>query len=97
MEVHNFNLPPDDQVPTEYRVGEVRGDQVVAHECYIAMLEMDDRLQTTCIEEQRTVAEPMERLEEVLLDNSRPEWTTRISTLASPPVCQALTTFLREN
>ena len=28
--------------PTKYGVGEVRGDQVVAHECYIAMLEMND-------------------------------------------------------
>nr|XP_023913035.1 uncharacterized protein LOC112024656 [Quercus suber] len=30
--------------PTEYRVGELRGDQVAARECYIAMLEMDDHL-----------------------------------------------------
>ena len=30
--------------PTEYGVGEVRGDQVAARECYIAMLEMDDHL-----------------------------------------------------
>ena len=30
--------------PTGYRVGEVRGDQVVTRECYIAMLEMDDHL-----------------------------------------------------
>ena len=30
--------------PTEYGVGEVCGDQVVAHECYIAMLEIDDHL-----------------------------------------------------
>ena len=37
--------------PTEYGVGEVRGDQVVVHECYIVMLEMDDHLQTMCIEE----------------------------------------------
>ena len=28
--------------PTEYGVGEVGGDQVAAHECYIAMLEMND-------------------------------------------------------
>ena len=28
--------------PTEYGVGEVRGDQVAARECYIAMLGMDD-------------------------------------------------------
>ena len=43
------------------------------------------------------VAEPMEGLEEVLLDNFRLEQTTRIDTLASPAVRQALTAFLREN
>ena len=56
----------------EYEVREVRGDQVAARKCYIAMLEMDDHLQTMCIEEQRMVAEPVEGLEEVLLDDSRP-------------------------
>ena len=45
---------------------------MVACECYIAMLEMDDHMETMNIEEQRTVAEPVERLEEVLLNNSRP-------------------------
>ena len=30
--------------PIEYVIGEVQGDQVVAHECYIAMLEIDDHL-----------------------------------------------------
>ena len=49
------------------------------------------------IEKQQMVAEPVEGLEEILLDNSRLEQTTRISTLASPPAHQALTTFLREN
>ena len=78
-------------------MGEVRGDQVAKHECYIAMLEMDDHLQTMCIEDQRTVAEPVEGLEEVLHNDSRPKRTTRINTLASPLVYQALTTFLREN
>ena len=43
------------------------------------------------------MVEPMEGLEKVLLDDSRPEWTTRISTLASSPIRQVLTTFLREN
>ena len=47
--------------PTEYEVGEVRGDQVAAHECCIAMLEMNDHQQTMCIEEQRTIAELVER------------------------------------
>ena len=36
--------------PTEYGVGEVRGDQMAARECYIAILEMDDHQQTMCIE-----------------------------------------------
>ena len=32
--------------PTEYGVREIRGNQVAALECYVAMLEMDDHLQT---------------------------------------------------
>jgi len=83
--------------PTEYRMGEVIREQVAARECYISMLEMEDHLQTMCIEEQRIIAELVEGLEEVLLDDSRSERTMRIGTLASPLVCQALMTFLREN
>ena len=59
--------------PTKYGVGEVRVDQVAAHECYIAMLEMDGHLQTMSIEEQWTVAELIGGLEKILLDNSRPK------------------------
>ena len=70
---------------------------MTARECYIAMLEMDDHLQTMSIEEQRTVAEPVEGLEEILFDNSRLERMNRIGTLANPPVRQVLTIFLREN
>ena len=83
--------------PTEYGVGEVRRDQVATQKCYIAMLEMDDHLQTMNIEEQRAVVEPIEGLEEILLDNFRPERMTRIGTLASSLVRQALMAFLREN
>ena len=82
--------------PTEYGVGEVRGDQVVVREYYIAMLEMDNHQQTMCIEEQRA-AEPVEELEEVTLDDSRPERTTRVGTLARQLVRNELMTFLREN
>ena len=28
--------------PTEYGIGELRGDQVAARECYVAILEMED-------------------------------------------------------
>ena len=50
-----------------------------------------------CIGEQRVVVEPVEELEEVIFDDSRPERTTRVGTLASWPIRQALTAFLRDN
>ena len=58
---------------------------------------MEDQQQTMCIGEQIALAEPVEELEEVNLDDVRPEQTTRIGTLASWPVRQALTTFLKDN
>ena len=70
---------------------------MAARECYITMLEMEDHQQTMCIREQRTIAEPVEELEEVMLDESRPERTTRIGTLASPTVRQDLANFLKRN
>ena len=83
--------------PTEYGIGELLGDQVAAYECYIAMLEMENRQQTMCIEGQRTMAEPLEELEVVTLDESRPEQTTRMGMLASQLIRQALTSFLKMN
>ncbi|XP_065631068.1 uncharacterized protein LOC136068184 [Quercus suber] len=83
--------------PTDYGIGELRGNQATARECYIAMLEMEDHHQAMCIEEQRAVAEPVEELEEVTLNESKPERTTRIGTLACQPVRQALITFLKRN
>ena len=50
-----------------------------------------------CIEEQRTKAEPVEELEEVTLDESRPERITRMGMLASQPIRQALAAFLKTN
>ena len=56
--------------PTEYGVGELCGNQVAARECYVAMMEMDDHLQELNIEEHRMTTEPVEKLEEILLDDS---------------------------
>ena len=70
---------------------------MAARECYITMLEMKDHQQTMCIGEQRTIAEPVEELEEVILDESRPARTTRMGTLANPMVRQDLASFLRMN
>ena len=83
--------------PTDYRVGELCGNQVAARECYIAMMEMDDHFQAMNIEEHRTITEPVEKLKEILLNDSEPDRTTKIGTLASPMVHQALTTFLKDN
>ena len=83
--------------PTDYGVGELRGDQVAAHECYIAMMEINDHLQAMHIEEHRTTTEPVEKLEEVLLDDSDRGRTTKIGTLASLTIRQELTAFLRSN
>ena len=83
--------------PTDYGAGELREDQVAAHECYTAMMEMDDHLQAMNIEEHWTVVEPIERLEEIHLNYSNLNWTTRIGTFASPMVCQALITYLKDN
>ena len=82
---------------TDYEVGELRGNHVVARECYISTIEMEDQQKTMCIGEQRALAELVEELEEVNLDDAWPERTTRIGTLASWPVRQALTTFLKDN
>ena len=83
--------------PTDYGVGELRGNQVAARECYVAMMEMDNHLQAMSIEEHRTTTKLMEKLEEVFLDDSNHERTTKIGTLASPAFRQELTAFLRSN
>ena len=51
---------------------------MAARECYMAMMEMDDHLQAMSIEEHRTTMEPVEKLEEVFLDDSNLERTTKI-------------------
>ena len=49
------------------------------------------------IEEQWTVAELVERLEEIFLDDFKLDRTTRIGTLARLMVRQTLTPFLKDN
>ena len=43
------------------------------------------------------MAEPVEELEVVTLNESRPERITRMGTLASQPIHQALASFLKMN
>ena len=83
--------------PTDYGVGELCRNQVATCECYIAMMEMDNHLQAMNIEEHQTVIEPVERLEEILLDDSKNDRMTRIGTFANLTIRQALITFLKDN
>ena len=83
--------------PTDYGIGELRGNQMAAHECYIAMMEMEDQIQALSIEEHRTVTEPVEKLEEIPLDSFDPGRTTKIGTLANTAIRQELITSLRGN
>ena len=83
--------------PTEYGIGEVCGDQMVACECYIAMLEMDDHLQVLNIEEWRVTVEPTKDLEEISLDDNFPGRVTGIDMQADPTVRKEFALFLRNN
>lgn len=66
-------------------------------ECYIAMLEMNDHLQTLNIEERRVTVEPIEDLEKISLDDNFPGWITCISMQANPSICKELALFLKNN
>ena len=70
---------------------------MMARECYVVMLEMDDHLQALNIEERRVTVEPIEDLEEISLNDNFPGWITRIGMQASPIVCKEVTLFLRNN
>ena len=54
--------------PTKHGIGQVQGDQLVARECYLAMMALDEQVQMMSIEERRFVAEPTEILEDVPLE-----------------------------
>ena len=71
---------------TNYEMGELCGSQVVPRECYVAMMKMEDQVQAMNIEEHQMVTEPVEKLEEILLDNSDPDRMTKIGTLANPAI-----------
>ena len=83
--------------PTEYRVGEVQGDQLADRECYLAMLAMDKQTQTMNIEERRIVAEPTEALEDIPLDEDDLGKSTRIRADLEGKIKKGLVRFLRKN
>ena len=83
--------------PTEYGVGQVQGDQLAARECYLAMLSVDEHMQTMSIEERRVAAEPTEVLEDIPLEEGNPEKFTIIRTSMKEKTKQDLVQFLRKS
>ena len=78
-------------------VEQVQGNQLAARECYLAMLATDEQNQTMNIEERRVVAEPIEILEDVLLQENDPEKFTRIGTSIKEKAKKDLVQFLRKS
>ena len=83
--------------PTEHRVGQVQGDQLAARECYLAMLAMDEQVQTLNIEKKRVIAEPNEALADISLDESNPERCIRVGVDLEGKIKDDLIQFLKKN
>ena len=83
--------------PTEHGVGEVRGDQIVARECYLASLGTEGENQTMTMEERKTLVEPSEELNAIVLDDEHPEKTTRIRVNLSTQTRKSIVHFLKNN
>ena len=66
--------------PTECGIGQVQGDQLAIRECYLAMMALNEQVQMMSIEERRFVAEPIEVLEDISLEEGNLEKFTRIGT-----------------
>ena len=83
--------------PIKHGVGQVQGDQLAARECYLAMLAMDEQVQTMNIEEKRIVAEATEALEDISLDENNPERCTRFGADLEEKIKKNLVHFLKKN
>ena len=80
--------------PTENSVGEVRGDQVLARECYQAVLATRENHTWTIKEKEE---DTIEALEEIELMEGKTTKTTRIGMTLSPEMKSMLVQFLKEN
>ena len=80
--------------PTDNGVDEVKGDQVLARECYQAVLAA--KKNHTWVIEEKEVNE-IEALETVVLVKDETTKTTRIGTTLSPRMRTRLVQFLKEN
>ena len=83
--------------PTEHDIGEVRGDQVAARECYLASLGLEGQNLTITIEERKILVKPSEELDTIKLEDGHPEKTTKIGANLPPNMKESLVQFLKNN
>jgi hypothetical protein len=83
--------------PTKHGIGEVRGDQIAVKECYLASLGIEGKNQTMIIEEPKTLVEPSEELNTIILDEEHPKKSTRIGVNLSPQIRESIIHFLKDN
>ena len=79
---------------TEQGVGEIKGDQVLARECYQVVLALKENHMWT-IEEK--TSEIVEKLETIELVEGSPMKTTQIGTNLSPRTKEGIINFLKDN
>ena len=83
--------------PTEHGIGELKGDQATARECYFASLGPEAKHQTMKINEGHKLVEPTEELEVIALDDDEPSKTTSIRTKMDRTIREAMINFLKSN
>uniref|UniRef100_A0A2N9IUL6 Uncharacterized protein n=1 Tax=Fagus sylvatica TaxID=28930 RepID=A0A2N9IUL6_FAGSY len=83
--------------PTEHGIGELKGDQATARECYFASLGPEAKHQTMKIDEGHRLVESTEELEVIVLDDDEPSKTTSIGTQMDETMREAMINFLRSN
>ena len=79
---------------TEQGVGEIKGDQVLARECYQVVLALKENHMWT-IEEK--APEIVEKLEMIVVVEGSPAKTTQVGTDISPRTREGIINFLKDN
>uniref|UniRef100_A0A2N9EWT7 Reverse transcriptase RNase H-like domain-containing protein n=1 Tax=Fagus sylvatica TaxID=28930 RepID=A0A2N9EWT7_FAGSY len=83
--------------PIKNGIGEMRGDQAMARECYLTSINIEQVHQTLIMEERKNIAEPTEELEEIVLIEDDKKKTTRIGTSMTKEIRDSIVRFLKEN
>jgi hypothetical protein len=83
--------------PTEHNIGELKGDQATARECYFASLGPETRHQTMTIDKSQRLVEPTKELEVVVLDDEKLNKTTNIGTRMDGRLRKFIIKFLKDN